>query len=613
MNKLDTILNRVNKPARYIGMEVGSVYKNFDEMNVTMAFSYPDVYEIGMSYSGLEIIYGVINQEENFLCERVFAPWPDMEEEMRKVDLSLYTLESKRPVKDFDFFGFTFQYELSYTNILNMMNLAGIELYRDKRDESSPIIIGGGPCTYNPEPMADFFDLFYIGEGEEGLIELFNLYEKMKAENKSKKEFIKKAAMTIEGIYAPEFYEETYDGEKLVQRITQEGFPEVISKRIISDFDKNYVNTKPFVSNIQSVHDRVVEGIFRGCTQGCRFCQAGMIYRPIREKSVETIVKNIKDKLKSTGQSEISLSSLSTCDYKDLEELISALKEELKSDNISISLPSLRLDSKGLSILEEIDSGRKPSITFAPEAGSQRLRDVINKNINQEDLQKAIFYCFQQGYSGIKFYFMIGLPTENYEDLDGIVELSYLVKDIFYEQSKEEMKGNLSIHVSTSNFVPKAFTPFQWQGQDSQESLNEKASYLKEKLRDNKIKYAYHDSKTSMIEAILAKGDRRISSVIYKAWENGAKFDAWQEYFDYERWIDACKISGIDPSYYANRKMDYDELLAWDFIDIGVSKEFLIKEAKKAEIGKTTSDCRKVCHNCGVNKKYPGEYCPCMS
>ena len=612
MNKLDMILNRVNKPARYIGMEVGSVYKDFDDMNVTMAFTYPDVYEIGMSYSGLEIIYGLINQREKFLCERVFAPWPDMEEEMRRAELALYTLESKRPVKDFDFFGFTFQYELSYTNMLNMMDLAGIEVYREQRSEADPIIIGGGPCTYNPEPMADFFDLFYIGEGEEGLIELFSLYEQMKAENKSKKDFIKKAAMTIEGIYAPEFYKEIYEGDRLVQRITEAGFPKIIKKRIISNFDENYVNTKPFVSNIQSVHDRVVEGIFRGCTQGCRFCQAGMIYRPIREKSVDTIVKNIKDKLESTGQSELSLSSLSTCDYKDLEGLIRALKDEFDSDNISIALPSLRLDSKGLSILEEIESGRKPSITFAPEAGSQRLRDVINKNISQEDLEKAITYCFSQGYSGIKFYFMIGLPSENYEDLEGIVQLSYLVKDLFYEQSKEDMKGNLSIHVSTSNFVPKAFTPFQWQGQDTQEALIEKSNYLKEKLRDNKIRYAYHDPMTSRIEAILAKGDRRISSVIYWAWKKGAKFDSWDEYFDYERWIEACETSKINPSYYANRQMELDELLAWDFIDIGVSKEFLIREAKKAELGKTTSDCRKVCHNCGVNKEYPGEYCPCI-
>lgn len=612
MSKLDKILKRVDKPARYIGMEVGSVYKDFETSPVTFAFSYPDVYEIGMSYSGLEIIYGLINSQEDFLCERVFAPWPDMENEMRKEGLDLYSLESKKPIKDFDFFGFTFQYELSYTNMVNMLDLAGIKPWRKDRNENDPIIIGGGPCTYNPEPMADFFDIFLIGEGEDSLLELLSLYRDMKAQGAKKEDFILRAAKEIGGAYAPGFYKEVYDGSRLIARESLEEVPSLVSKRYVSDFNESYFNPRPFVSNIKSIHDRVVEGIFRGCTQGCRFCQAGMIYRPIREKSVDTIMNHLDHKLRSTGHNEISISSLSTCDYKYLNELVQRIMDDYKEENISISLPSLRLDSKGLEVLELIESGRKSSITFAPEAGSQRLRDVINKNISEEDLIKGVKYCFDNGYASIKLYFMTGLPTETYQDLDAIVDLAYLVKDTFYKQAKEDMKGNLSIHVSSSNFVPKAFTPFQWAAQDSLEDLFAKASYLKEKLRDNKIRYAYHDPKVSRVEAALARGDRRLGQVVYKAWELGAKFDAWQEYFYYDKWEEAFKESGLDMDYYTTRSMSFDEVLPWDFIDIGVSKDFLIREAKKATEGRLTSDCRGLCHNCGINKKYPGEYCPCI-
>lgn len=612
MKTLDAILKKVDKPARYIGMEVGSVYKDFEDMEVTLAFAYPDVYEIGMSYTGMEIIYGLVNSKETYLCERTFAPWPDMEGEMRKAGLPLYSLESKRPVRDFDFLGFTFQYELSYSNILNMIDLAGIEVYRKDRDEEDPIIIGGGPCTYNPEPMADFFDIFYIGEGEEGLIELFDLYRDMKKKGLAKEAFLREAGQKIKGIYVPAFYEEVYEGQTLVGRKAGAGMPQTIGKRYIQDFDTAYANPRAFVPNIQSVHDRVVEGIFRGCTQGCRFCQAGMIYRPIREKSVDVIMDHLDAKLRSTGHSEISLSSLSTCDYSNLPDLIKRLMDKYREENISISLPSIRLDSKGIEVLELIDSGRKPTITFAPEAGSQRLRDVINKNISEEDLKSSVSYCFKHGYATIKLYFMIGLPTETYEDLDGIVDLAYLVKDMFYAQDKEDMKGNLSIHVSTSNFVPKPFTPFQWVGQDDLESLDAKAAYLKEKLRDNKISYSYHDSRTSRVEAVLAKGDRRVGRGIYRAWKQGAKFDAWSDYFDYDLWTGAFELEGIDMSYYANMAMDYDRALAWDFIDIGVTKRFLAREMEKAKKEETTSDCRRTCHGCGVNKDYPGDFCPCI-
>lgn len=612
MKKLDKLLMQVDKPARYIGMELGSVYKDLDDVSVSMAFSYPDVYEIAMSYSGLEIIYGLINEREDFLCERVFAPWPDMEEAMREEGLELFTLESKSLVKDFDFFGFTFQYELSYSNMVNLMDLAGLSPWAKERKEEDPIIIGGGPSTYNPEPMAEFFDIFLIGEGEELILEVFDLYKKIKTGGRSKLDFLDQASSTIEGVYVPRFHQEIYDGQKLVGRKTDEGHPPIVKKRYIMDMDKAYSNPRPLVPNIKSLHDRVVEGVFRACTQGCRFCQAGMIYRPIREKSPETVMPHLNTKLKATGHNEISLSSLSTCDYKYLDQVIDMFMEDHEGENITIGLPSLRLDSKGLEVLEKIHGGRKTSMTFAPEAGSQRLRDVINKNITRDDIKESISYCFANGYTGIKFYFMIGLPTETYEDLDGIVDLAYMVKDMFYAQDKEDMKGNLSINVSTSNFVPKPFTPFQWQGQDGLDSLEDKAQYLKNKLRDNKISYSYHDAKTSRLEAALAKGDRRLSQVIYRAWENGASFDSWQEHFSYEIWEAAFDEAGIDMDYYVIRPMDFDECLPWDFISIGVTKDFLIREAKKAQEEKKTPDCRQNCHGCGVNRDYPGEYCPCI-
>ncbi len=613
IKRLNSALNRVNKPARYVGMEVNSVIKDWDRVDLKFAFAFPDIYEIAMSYNGLNLIYGLINDRENMLCERVFAPWTDMESEMRKNGIELYGLESKKSIKEFDFLAFTLQYEMSYTNILNMIDLAGLELRSKNRSEVDPIVIAGGPCAYNPEPLADFIDIFYIGEGEEGLIELLEYYLACKEKNMTKGEIIRSAA-SMEGIYIPSLYEEIYNDDGTIkERLKLDpNAPSIINKRYIEDLNSVYTNPKPLLPNIEAVHDRVVEEIFRGCTGGCRFCQAGMIYRPIREKNIDTIMEHIDTMLENSGYDGISLSSLSTCDFPELELLVHKLVERYTDENIKISLPSLRLDSKSLSVLKEIEKMKKTGLTFAPEAGSQRLRDVINKNITMEDIKRAVSFAFDEGYSTIKLYFMIGLPTETIVDVLGIKDIAYKIKDMFFERDLTKIKGNLKITASSSCFVPKPFTPFQWEAQDSLDKLYEKANLLKSEIKDKKISYNYHDPKVSRIEAVIARGDRRVGKVIERAYISGCYFDGWGDYFNYDKWESAFEEEGLDMGFYANRERNTAEVLPWDFIDIGVTKAFLVKEREKAFNAEVSVDCREKCHGCGVNRRYPGGYCPCI-
>lgn len=598
---LDRILNKVEKPARYIGMEQNSINKDLNKVKVKFAFSFPDVYDVGMSHLGLHIIYNLINKEEDFACERVFAPWVDMEEEMRKENLPLFTLESKEEVKNFDFLGFTLQYEMSYTNILNILDLAGIPLLSKERKDGDPFVIAGGPCAYNPEPLADFIDFFVIGEGEEVILEILNLYKEHKEKKGSRDGFLGKVA-AIEGVYVPRFYEVLYNDDNTIKDMIpiNPAAPKKIRKRMITNLNNMFSPDKMIVPYIETVHDRVMLEIFRGCTHGCRFCQAGIIYRPIREKSVDKLVELAEKLIESTGYENVSLSSLSSCDYSELYLLISMLMERFEKKKIGVSLPSLRLDTFAIDILKEIEKVRKTGLTFAPEAGSQRLRDVINKGVTEEDLVNTITKVFEEGWSSVKLYFMIGLPTETDEDVLGIKELAYKVKDIFFSMPKEKRKGNLKITVSASCFVPKPFTPFQWVGQNSIDEFYRKARLLKENIRDKKITFNYHDPRLSYLEAVIARGDRRISKLILRAWEKGCKFDSWSDYFNYENWIEAMEELNIDGSFYAHRQRDLDEILPWDFIDPMVSKEFLIREYKKSLEGKTTDDCRHGCRGCGI-------------
>lgn len=609
-NKLYKILNKVDKPARYIGLEKNAIVKDFDNTDVNFCFCFPDVYEVGMSHLGMQILYFLTNSYDYFNCERAFAPWVDMENLMRQENISLYSLENKRPLKEFDILGFTLQYELSYTNILNMLDLSGVEKRASRRSEKDPLIIAGGSCGYNPEPLYDIFDLFIMGEGEEVNIELLNLYRKSKKLGDSKDDFLKKACK-IKGIYVPKFYDVVYKDDGTIDHRIKffKEASEVIEKRVIKNFDKTFKLTNQIVPYIDVVFNRTMSEIFRACTAGCRFCQAGMIYRPIRERSVSNILDTIEENLMNTGYDQVGLSSLSTCDYSHIVELVDGFIERFSDDNTSISLPSLRLDSKGFSILEKIEKLRKTSLTFAPEAGSQRLRDVINKNISEEDLEYALTKAFDTGYSSVKLYFMIGLPTETYDDIRGIKNISVKVKNLFFDNPNKN--GNLKINTSVSCFVPKPFTPFQWEGQDSISEFEDKQSFLLSIFNDKKINFSYHDSRTSRIEALFARGDRRLCDVLIKAHEMGAKLDGWNKFFKYSIWEKACEEFGIDMDFYTLRKREYDEVLPWDFVDIGVNKKFLIREMEMAKLGKTTRDCRKGCHGCGVNERIcKGVYCP---
>ena len=610
IKKFNKTLKRVVKPARYIGMEVNSIVKDLNEVDIKFAFAFPDIYEVGMSHLGLHILYNLLNEEEYIACERVFAPWVDMEEEMRKEGIPLFSLENKEAIKNFDFVGFTLQYEMSYTNIINMLDLAGIPILSEDRGEEDPFVIAGGPCVYNPEPIADIVDFFVIGEGEEVTLEVLEKYREFKKSSDTKEDFLKEISK-IQGIYVPKFYDIHYNEDNTIKEMVPniEGVPKTIQKRIIKDLDKVYFPKKLIIPYIETVHDRIPLEIFRGCSRGCRFCQAGMIYRPVREKGTDRLFELADKLVEETGYEDISLTSLSSCDYSQLEILISGLINKYEENKIGVSLPSLRLDSFSIDVLKEIEKVRKTGLTFAPEAGSQRLRDVINKGIEEEDLTTAVSYAFKEGWSTIKLYFMIGLPTETDEDVLGIKELGYKVKDIFFSQPKEERRGNLKITLSASCFVPKPFTPFQWVGQNSIDEFYRKINLLRNNIKDKKVTFNYHDPKLSYLEAVIARGDRRVSKAIIRAWEKGCKFDGWSENFDYDLWIEAFNEVGIDGDFYALRERNIEEIFPWDFIDIGVSKKYLMREYEKAKSEELTRDCRLGCTGCGINKSYLGGVC----
>lgn len=596
--ELQNILNRVEKPARYIGGEVNSVIKDTDSAAVRFGFTFPDTYEIGMSYMGMQILYNILNKNDEIYCERIFAPAPDMEKIMREQGRELFTLETLTPVKELDMLGFTLQYELSYTNILNILELGNIPLLREERDDSCPVIVAGGPCAFNPEPLADFIDVFMAGDGEE-LLEQICLIKK---ECRTKNEFFE-AICHLDGIYIPAFYEPVYNDDGTIARIEKlnSKAPDRVKRALIKDLDNAEFPVNNIVPFIDTVHDRSVVETFRGCTRGCRFCQAGMIYRPVRERKKETIRELAKAQLENTGHDELSLLSLSTSDYSRFEDLALELMEMCKGQNVALSLPSLRLDSFSFKVLEEIQGYRKSGLTFAPEAGSQRLRDVINKNITEENIYGAVEQAIELGWEHIKLYFMAGLPTETYEDLDGIREIAEKIMEINY-RIRGRKGGRFRVTISVSNFVPKPHTPFQWAAQDTPEMFIEKHNYLSRKLHIKGVTFNYHETGTSNLEAVFARGDRRVGKVLAKAHELGCRFDGWTEHFRPELWEQAFEETGVDPAFYSYRERSYDEILPWDIIDPLISKDFLIRENEKARAAQVTPDCRQGCAGCGINK-----------
>ncbi len=599
--KFEKLLLSVQKPGRYSGGEINSVIKDKSKVDVRFAFCFPDTYEIGMSHLGMKILYSQFNEREDIWCERVFAPWLDFEEVMSENNIPLFALESRDPIKDFDFMGFTLQYEMAYTNVLNMLDLAGLPLKSKDRKDLSPLVVAGGPCVCNPEPLADFIDLFFIGEGEEVDLELIDLYKEFKKKGASKEEFLREAAK-IEGIYVPSLYNDEYTDEGILKSLTpEEGIAPTVKKRIIKDMDKSYYPEKFVVPFIEIVHDRAVQEVFRGCIRGCRFCQAGFIYRPVREKSVDTVNKQAKCLCESTGYDEISLSSLSTSDYREIEPLLNKLLEWTEKSHVSLALPSLRIDNFSDELLEKIKHVRKSGLTFAPEAGTQRLRDVINKNLTEEEILTTCRTAFAGGYTSVKLYFMIGLPTETDEDIVGIAELGQRIVNEYYNMPNKPKGKGVNVSISVSTFVPKPFTPFQFEPQITLDEIRRRQELLKNSITTKKISLSYHDSATSFLEGAFARGDRRMSAVIEKAYEMGCKFDGWTECFEPEKWYEAFKECGLSPEFYANRTHEYDEVTPWEHIDVGVTKDFLIKENKVAHENKTTPNCREKCSNCGAN------------
>lgn len=606
-DKIEKHLLEIQKPSRYIGGEVGSIIKDKSKIDVRFAFCFPDAYDIGMSHLGMKILYSLTNERENYWCERCFAPSEDFEKVMRENDIPLYALESLDPIKDFDFIGFTMQYELSYTNVLNMLDLAGIPIYsRDRTEELTQIVVAGGPCVCNPEPLADFFDLFILGEGEEVNLELMDLYYKMKKQGASRKEFLKEACQ-IEGIYVPEFYKFTYKPDGTIEKVeVTNNAPPVVKKRIIKDFDKVYYPDNFVVPFTEIVHDRVSVEVLRGCLRGCRFCQAGFIYRPFREKKSDTIVEETKALCENTGYDEVSLASLSTSDHSEISPMLSELIEYTSDEKINLSLPSLRVDNFSEDLLEKIKKVRKSGLTFAPEGGTQRLRDVINKNVSEEEIMNTCRIAFEGGYSSVKLYFMMGLPTETDEDIIGIAELTQRITDLFYSLENRPKGRGLQISVSCATFVPKPFTPFQFEPQDTNEMIDHKQKLLLDSVNKKRVKVSYHDCNVSMLEVVLAKGNRALCDVIYTAWKKGCKFDSWSEHFHFDKWIEAFNECGVDPSFYANRRIPYNEILPWEHLNYYVSKEFFVRENKTAHKAITTPHCRLKCSACGVSKEIGG-------
>ena len=610
----DEILLKISQPARYIGGEVNMVKKDPSKVAVRFAMCFPDVYEIGMSHLGIQILYDMFNRRDDVYCERVYSPWMDLDPIMREQKIPLYAVESQDPIKKFDFLGITIQYEMCYTNILQVLELSQIPLHAEDRTEEDPIVIGGGPCTYNPEPIAPFFDLFYMGEGEVVYFDLIDRYKEIKARGGSRKEFLEQAAQ-IPGIYVPGFYDVTYKEDGTIEAMTPNNphAPQTVSKQLVMDMSDTWYPEKPVVPYLRATQDRVVLEIMRGCIRGCRFCQAGMVYRPVRERSLEELKRLARTMLKSTGHEEISLSSLSSSDYTKLEGIVNFLIDEFDGKGVNVSLPSLRIDAFSLDVMSKVQDVKKSSLTFAPEAGSQRLRNVINKGLTEENILNGSAEAFKGGWNRVKLYFMLGLPTETVEDMQGIAELSEKVAEVYYDTvPKEQRHGKVQVTASTSFFVPKPFTPFQWAPMCTKEQFLERASIvnhrMKEMLNKKSLRYNWHEADVTVLEGVLARGDRKVAAVIEEAYRKGAIYDSWSEYFNNDIWMKAFETCGVDIDFYTTRERSLDEVFPWDFIDAGVTKDFLKREWANAQAETVTPNCRMRCSGCGV-RKYGGGVC----